>query len=546
MDAADDLPAAPSQRRQDVPVTPRGRMGGAICCTIFCAVLLGAGQVIAHLRSDDRDRWIYAYFGERVLAGDALYADLWDVKPPLNYWLNAVGLWLGGGSYYGVMACCAAVSALTLAALYSASRAFCGRGAALVATALGAVYLTHSYYFGGTNRSEPLEVLLELTAAAFYLRHLGRFSVWKVLVAGLACGLATGAKQTGVILFVAIAIDQLIRLVGFASQRRFAAAGLVVAVVGFGVGLAAWLAPAIRAAGGQAVYDALVGFHRLNLVSAGVNPLWPRSLNLAGQLRLLALPVILAAAAAIHALLNVPSVRQRMTGQRVTPDGHRGGGSIAFLVIWLVLCVYGIALAPHERPHYWLLVLGPLLLLSARSMDLLVGELSVLEAMRRKMSTTVAVVAGAYVLYQPLTIQLGELAQKWYYHLDALDPPVAGKIAEVIEADARPDDTVFVWGHSPDVVWRLHRPYPTRYVGTHFFELHGGLGQPLFDEMLAALQRARPGYLVLGSEPASLGAREADEYGLDVSGFVHLVTTAYAPWKTVAGNTIYRLRRIGA
>ena len=159
------------------------------------------------------------------------------------------------------------------------------------------------------------------------------------------------------------------------------------------------------------------------------------------------------------------------------------------------------------------------------------SEFRVLDAMRRMMSTTVAVVAGAYLAYQPLALQAEELAQKWYYRLDALYPPVPCKIADVIGADAGRDDTVFVWGHSPEIVWRLHRPYPTRFVGTHFFELHGGLGQPLFDEMLDALRRTSPRYLVLDSDPADLG------------GLVHLIESAYDPWRIVGGNTIYRLRR---
>jgi len=49
-----------------------------------------------------RDAGVYLYIGEHILRGAMPYRDIWDHKPPGIYYLNALGLWLGQGSVWGV------------------------------------------------------------------------------------------------------------------------------------------------------------------------------------------------------------------------------------------------------------------------------------------------------------------------------------------------------------------------------------------------------------------------------------------------------------
>lgn len=48
------------------------------------------------------DAGAYLYSGQQILQGKILYRDIWDHKGPLVYYLNALGLFLGGGSRWGV------------------------------------------------------------------------------------------------------------------------------------------------------------------------------------------------------------------------------------------------------------------------------------------------------------------------------------------------------------------------------------------------------------------------------------------------------------
>lgn len=52
----------------------------------------------------DRDSGVFLYMGDQLLKGKDIYVDLWDHKPPMVIWINALGLILSPGSWLGVWA----------------------------------------------------------------------------------------------------------------------------------------------------------------------------------------------------------------------------------------------------------------------------------------------------------------------------------------------------------------------------------------------------------------------------------------------------------
>ena len=49
-----------------------------------------------------RDSGVFLYLGQQIMDGQIPYRDVWDHKGPGVYYLNALGLWLGHGSWWGV------------------------------------------------------------------------------------------------------------------------------------------------------------------------------------------------------------------------------------------------------------------------------------------------------------------------------------------------------------------------------------------------------------------------------------------------------------
>jgi len=135
------------------------------------AILFGVGQTAAHLRTDETDCWLFAYYADQMLQGRQLYGELWDNKPPGIFWINALGLQLGGG-YGGVIALCVLASAVALGVFFLIARKWYGCTPAIIGTVLASLYLSHQMYRGGTNRPETFVVLFDLAAVFWYQRGL--------------------------------------------------------------------------------------------------------------------------------------------------------------------------------------------------------------------------------------------------------------------------------------------------------------------------------------------------------------------------------------
>ncbi len=95
-------------------------MPRSVPLTLLAALLL-ALAVLSVLRQANPlynfpslDNGYYLYIGQQILAGKTPYVDMWESKPPGIFYVNALGLWLGRGSRWGVWA-------LEFAALFSAA-----------------------------------------------------------------------------------------------------------------------------------------------------------------------------------------------------------------------------------------------------------------------------------------------------------------------------------------------------------------------------------------------------------------------------------------
>ncbi len=78
----------------------RGIVVAVLGLLLFVGVLLPISPAIQKVPW--RDSGTYLYMGRLIVAGGVPYRDGWDQKPPGVYLINALGLWLGHGSWWGV------------------------------------------------------------------------------------------------------------------------------------------------------------------------------------------------------------------------------------------------------------------------------------------------------------------------------------------------------------------------------------------------------------------------------------------------------------
>ena len=65
-------------------------------------ILLLLPNADPYFYTPNRDSGFFLYAGRVILKGGLLYRDVWDSKPPAIFYLNALGLWLGRDTRWGV------------------------------------------------------------------------------------------------------------------------------------------------------------------------------------------------------------------------------------------------------------------------------------------------------------------------------------------------------------------------------------------------------------------------------------------------------------
>lgn len=135
------------------------------------------------------DQALFAYAGHAIAHGQALYVDVWDVKPPGVFWIYAL-VTAVTTSAKAVRAFDLLYTAATVTAIYALGRHLWGRAPGAIAGLLyGTVYVTGSGYW---NMAQPdsFMVLPAVLAVLAWDRGLPGSAGRTALIAGLLFGFA--------------------------------------------------------------------------------------------------------------------------------------------------------------------------------------------------------------------------------------------------------------------------------------------------------------------------------------------------------------------
>jgi 4-amino-4-deoxy-L-arabinose transferase-like glycosyltransferase len=143
----------------------------------------------------DCDEAAYAYIGHRLVAGDVMYRDLTENKPPLGYWLYALTVALGGYRELTIRVMPIPFVLATIALLWWMALRLAGPGAAVLAAGIYAVASTDPYLFGNGANFEHFINLFAIAALALMVRALDRPHGLALGAAGVCVGAASLVKQ---------------------------------------------------------------------------------------------------------------------------------------------------------------------------------------------------------------------------------------------------------------------------------------------------------------------------------------------------------------
>ena len=176
-----------------------------------------------------RDSSVFLYVGERMLAGELPYVDVWDHKPPGIFLLNAAGLALAGGSFWGVWLI--ELVSLTLASFISFKLLSDNIAMLPAAVTVVAGIFSLSFVLQRGNLTEEYALPLQLAGIYWFLRveQADKLS-WHSLWMGMALGAVFLLKQNLIGVWIVIAVYLVLQ--GFFGRKWSALNNLLVMLVG--------------------------------------------------------------------------------------------------------------------------------------------------------------------------------------------------------------------------------------------------------------------------------------------------------------------------
>jgi len=469
--------------------------------------LIALSQVVAYWRTDVVDDQMFGYYGWRIAHGATVYRDVWDNKPPGIYWINAVGMLVGGGSYFGVIALCALAMAVAHAAFFVAGSVVYHRGAAALGTVFLACYLMHAYFTGGTNRTETFLVACELSAVAFYLRGFVADRWWKWYAAGLCAGLAFLFKQVGLAAWGCMGVHLFILML---TRELRVVDGLkrgLLLVLGVGTILAAAAAYLASQGALQEALFATFGFNKYYF-AAGESR-YPYRVASWFRIRehvypILLLPLLMATAGAIHAFLwwlrpqyRPPEIEAPLKTQNKGVPKY-----FLFFAMWYAVAFYGALMSPHGFRHYVVPSIPPLLMMAAYLINVLRAETRLLRRLQQRAWVTAAFVIIGYFSWEAIRFQFEEVSKVLVSRIDQKERASWEVAAEAVDRFSTPDQTLQCLGYMPGVYLHSRRVNVCRYTTT---EKMGQLpDQPIAAkisaELATKLQADPPVLMVMAAE----------------------------------------------
>ncbi len=393
----------------------------------------------------ETDECNYAYFAQRLLAGDRLYVDLWDHQPPGIFALLLLPTAVFGSSPAVYRTLALVLVLLTMFGVFDIARRWFSRSAAWMAALLFALASSDPGIAGeGCNREIHMNLLL--VAAVWVLAQRQVTDRRRVLLAGLLLGLASTIKTVVAVHWVALLPFMVLRPAPDTAGRRQHPLKTVAAFVAGPAAL--WLAilTYFAAAGRAGAFvDATFTY---NLAYSESDQGWGGRLlgfflkggEFRHQIFGTASALWLAGALGLAAF---PWRRERIKSLLM-------GG-------WVVGSYLAVCLPGRFWPHYYLLMLPPAVLLAA-------GLLHRLERYHGWLALGVAAViilgvlstqVPRYLLVAPERVGWGRYGPRMSWARDQ---------ARRVVAVTDPGDTIYVWSIDANFYYYSGRRCASRFT----------------------------------------------------------------------------------
>ena len=179
--------------------------------------LLPVSPIIQHI--PPRDSGFFFYAGSRLLKGDLLYKNIWDDKPPMIFLINAFGLWISGGSRWGlwILELVSIWAAVWIA--FTVLKGSFSQVAAILGIISGLTILLITLH--GGNYTEEYAIPFQFACLFFLVQAEQKWGFWPAFACGIAQGILVFLQQSFISIGIAISLYLVLRSILSHSWKPF-------------------------------------------------------------------------------------------------------------------------------------------------------------------------------------------------------------------------------------------------------------------------------------------------------------------------------------
>lgn len=454
----------------------------AVLLFLACMLVFGAFIPLRDNYYPSHDSAIFTYFGQQILRGKMPYTELWDHKPPLIFYFDALGLKIANGSMAGIWLLEFVLFYLGSLILLRLLKHHFPKWISVTVLSLGMLHYVRVLDFG--NYTEELSLFFVICAIGLYFSHRREHKLLLFgLLNGLLCGLAFTSKQNTIGCWAALFLLTLTEfIVGKTPERiKRAAAYWSMTALGFLLINAGWVLYFAAHNALEAYWD--VAF-RFNFIYS----------DRSTDSRL---------ACALTTLTFLPSVSPYLLLGFLSWIGACGSliksakdfllknelttWAVIALPIELVLA----GLSGMNYQHYFILCITPVIILLCHTLDLLTGKILPQKQFIKPCLIMVLCISSLPLIrffrdnYMPRT------------------PSSYTKARDYLLSDTHPDQPILVWGSRTAIYVMSERYAPTAYFNERPLYLFPDAVQAKqWAELLSNLQRDPPQVIIYTHDTA--------------------------------------------
>ena len=441
-----------------------------------------------------RDNGVFLYGGQQILQGKVPYLDFWDHKGPLIHYINALGLFLGSGSRWGVWGLEFLFLVFAGWGVFHIARDQWGGISALIALAAWSygVFVGGSYYhFHDSNYTETYSLLFNVLSVYIWIKALrSPKNDWHYILIGILAGFSFLLRPNNIGVHAAIVLTVVID--GFKSKsfgaliRKLVLLGVGGSVILIGCALYFLMLNAV-----PELMDSVIVYN-MDYRHSGISSM----LEIAGKgfsvfnwLPLIGYVVILFYFVRRHRLVST------VTDDFDSTEAATGDTFIIFLLVGLPIEVIATSMSGRILLHYYITWIPYLSWLIAAAVFVMAG-LSLKKLEKLPLSVPILVVLVVLLVWNVPTLNKYSTVVKRILFDGNAGLEKDSVIVNYVADQTEPGDKVLVWGNDLWINFDAGRESPTRYGYQYPLFMTGYTDREKVAEFLTDLKNDPPKLIV--------------------------------------------------